>query len=151
MIDVKRPTIDGIHHLKFPVSDLATSLRWWERIFGAERDPQFDHITSDGELFGYILDVPGLPRPLELRHNPGAAAHLAGFDVLTLATSTKADLVDWASWFENAGIPHSGVLRGLVGWLIVVRDPDGVPIRIYCRETHEWDAVNADHSSPWLA
>ena len=52
-----RPTIAGIHHLKFNVSNLDRSLDFYARALGAKRLPEFDHRRADGELFAYILDI----------------------------------------------------------------------------------------------
>ena len=43
------PPLQGIHHLKLPVSDLDTSLTFYQRAFGARRIPAADHRrASDG-------------------------------------------------------------------------------------------------------
>lgn len=140
----------GVHHLKYPVSDLARSLDWWERALDAERQPHWDHHLPDGTLFAYIIQVPGVPYPIELRLAGGSAAALSGFDPLTFAVETHADLQRWAARLDAVGIENSGVLRGLLGWLLAMRDPDGVSIRIYCNETHEWDEANSDIGNPWV-
>jgi catechol 2,3-dioxygenase-like lactoylglutathione lyase family enzyme len=150
MSDSGKARLDGIHHLKFPVSDLAVSLRWWERALGAERQPKWDHFTPDGRLFAYILHVPGIDIPIELRLAPEAAAAVSGFDPVTLAVATETDLKNWAARLDAAEVPHSPVLRGLLGWLLALHDPDGLAIRLHTRETHGWDADNADLDSPWL-
>ena len=67
----KIPVLDDIHHLKMPVNDLDDSLGWWERAFGAQRQEHLDHFTPEGKLFGYIMFVPGITPPLELRLIPG--------------------------------------------------------------------------------
>lgn len=141
----------GIHHLKFPVSDLARSLAWWEKVFGAERQPHWDHHLPDGTLFGYIITMPGVSCPIELRLAKGSAAALSGFDLLTLAVETQRDLEAWAAHFNAQGLENSGVLRGLLGWVLVIKDPDGTSFRLYTNETHEWDEANADVFNPWIA
>jgi catechol 2,3-dioxygenase-like lactoylglutathione lyase family enzyme len=146
-----RPALDGVHHLKYPVSDLDTSLEWWEKAFAAERQAQWDHRTPDGLLFAYMLQVPGLEPPLELRLAPGSAEAMAGYDPIVFAAADHASLVDWVRHFDALGLENSGVLRGLIGWMAVVKDPDGSPIRLYTRETHEWDPARADFGSPWAA
>jgi len=153
MTDIARPVpvLSGIHHLKIPVSDLATSLGWYERVLGARRVPQFDHITGDGRLFAYILDVPGLEMAVELRDEPTYAERLRGFDPVVFAADLLADLEGWAAHLDALGVENSGVLRGLLGWLVIFRDPDGLSIRIYSRETHELDIENSDIASPWVA
>jgi catechol 2,3-dioxygenase-like lactoylglutathione lyase family enzyme len=146
-----RPYLTGVHHHKFPVGDLDTSLRWWERIFGAERQPQLDHIAADGQLFAYIVHVPGVQDPLELRLDPVAAKSMARCDPVTFAVDTKAQLDRFETWCDEAGVHHSPVLRGLVGWLLVLSTPDELHVRIHTRESHEWDPTKADFDSPWIS
>src|ERR1700678_1290969 len=75
------PRLAGIHHIKFPVSDLARSQRFYEMALNAKRVHQFDHRRpGDGTLFGIVMDIPGLGTFLELRLNPHQAAAQAGFD-----------------------------------------------------------------------
>ncbi|MEV8614421.1 VOC family protein [Amycolatopsis sp. NPDC051373] len=145
------PALDGVHHHKYPVTDLARSLAWWERVFGAWRQPEWDHRTPDGVLFAYLLRVPGLAGPVELRLAPGSAAALAGFDPLTLAVADEAAVRAWARHFDALEVANSGVLRGITGWLVATADPDGVPIRLYSRASHEWDPEGADLGSSWTA
>ncbi|WKE73535.1 NAD(P)-binding domain-containing protein [Streptomyces sp. WP-1] len=142
--------LDGIHHLKFPVSDVDRSLAWWERAFGAVRRPHLDHRTPEGVLFGYVIAVPGVQEPVELRLAPGSAGAVSGFDPVTFAAPDRSAVQAWVDRFEAAGVANSGLLRGLNSWLVVVHDPDGVPIRICSRETHAWDAEGVDFDSPWI-
>ncbi|HEX3781249.1 MAG TPA: VOC family protein [Pseudonocardiaceae bacterium] len=149
MAHLERPVLDDIHHVKMLVSDLAEGLLWWERAFGAQRQERLDHFTPEGELFGYIMSVPGITPPLELTLVPDGSLDGA-FGPVALAVESRDDLDRWVAWFDEVGIDHSTVLRGLGSWVLVVRDPDGTPVRIYCRETHEWDAAGAAFDSPWL-
>jgi hypothetical protein len=93
------PLIDGVHHLKYPVTDLDVSARWWERAVGAHRQPQHDHIDREGRLFACILEVPGLDVPLELRLNPEVAQATAGFDPVNLQYGARPTCIpgqaDW--------------------------------------------------------
>ena len=145
-----RPMLDDVHHLKVPVSDLNKSLTWWNTVLGAERQPQWDHLNREGKLFAYMCLLPGLEPPLELRLDPDAARGSAGFDPVTYAVKSASDLHEWARYLDEAGIEHSPILRGFIGWLLVLFDPDGLSIHLYTRETHDWDEANADVDSPWL-
>ena len=147
---ISAPVLLGVHHLKFPVSDLQRSLEFYERALGAQRQPHFDHIDLGGRLFAYIVAVPGLDTPLELRLAPNTSRLISGFDPVTLAVQTMADVERWAAHLDSAGIQHSGVLRGMIGWLLVFKDPDGLSIRLYTLETHEVDMDNSDIGSPWV-
>lgn len=144
------PHLVGIHHLKFAVSDLDVSLDWWERAFDGKRQVHWDHTFPDGRLFAYMMLVPGLDEPVELRLAPGSA-DVAGFDSVVFAVETMADLERWAEHLNAVGIENSGVLRGFIGWLLVAHDPDGNSLRLYSNEQHPWDVEGADIHNPWLA
>lgn len=147
---MSQPSLVGIHHLKFAVSDLDVSLDWWERAFGGKRQVHWDHALPDGRIFAYMMLVPGLDAPVELRLAPGSA-EVAGFDSIVFAVETMADLEEWAAHLRSVGIDNSGVIRGFIGWLLVAHDPDGNSLRLYSNETHPWDAAGADIDNPWVA
>lgn len=146
---MNQPQLDGVHHYKVPVSDLDESLRWYEQVFGAERQPQFDHRSSAGVRYAYIIDVPGLGL-LELRYAPDTARAISGHDPVTYAVATRTDLQAWVDHLDALGVENSGELRGIIGWVLVFRDPDGLAVRLYTREHHEFDEANAEVDSPWL-
>jgi catechol 2,3-dioxygenase-like lactoylglutathione lyase family enzyme len=144
------PHFHGIHHLKFAVADLNRSLEFYERALGARRIREFDHIDLQGRLFAYILSVPNLGAPLELRLNAVLAERQRRFDPLTMTVDTRADLADWIGHFRAVGAPHSPVLVGGTGWLIVFEDPDGRRLRFYTRESHGPE-LPADFGSSWVS
>ena len=145
-----RPAIKGIHHIKFAVSDLDVSLRFYERLFGAKRIPEADHRKeADGGLYAYILDVPQLGCMLELRLNAGQAEKHRRFDPITIAVDDKAALERWLAYLESAGIRHSPILAAIQAWLIVVEDPDQNRLRLYTLETHGRD-LKPDEDNAWL-
>lgn len=146
-MNVKSPALDGVHHLSVAVTDLDASLAWWERVFGAERRPHLDHADSDGTIVAYVLAVPGLDNPLLLRLDRRAAEALGGIDVVTLAVPTRENLSQWAGHLDALGIEHSTVLRGYSGWVLSTVTPDYFSVKLYSRESHEWDPDGAD--PPW--
>ena len=145
-----RPTIKGIHHIKFAVSDLGASLEFYQRVFGAERIPEADHHReADGALYAYILKVPGLGCLLELRLNADQAKKHRLFDPVTMTVDDKAALETWISYLDSAGVSHSPVLAAIQAWLIVIEDPDQNRMRLYTTETHSRD-IKPDEQNPWL-
>ncbi|MTD53251.1 VOC family protein [Amycolatopsis pithecellobii] len=143
------PALNGIHHIRIPVSDLDTSRTWYQRVLDATYRPEFNHYAPDGTLTAYILEVPTLPM-IELRLAPLTAAGCKGFDPLIFSVPGRSDIEAWIRHLDAEGVEHSPQLRGLLGWTLVFLDPDGLALRVYTEETHEWDHATADLHSPWL-
>jgi len=141
---------NGIHHIKLPVTDIERSTDWYRNVLGAHRLSELDHRRADGTLFAVILDVPGLPGRLELRCDPAMAQALDGYDFLTLSVTNRTDIDDWAGRLDTLGIPHSPPIVALIGWLLVVPDPDGLRLRFYTSEPHGLDSAAVEFDSPWL-
>ena len=106
--DDRLPPLQGIHHLKVPVSDLDASLTFYRRAFGARRIPEADHRReSDGSLYAYILAVPGLGAALELRLDPEQAERHRFFDPVTIAVSDRATLGAWDKYLLSLAVLRS--------------------------------------------
>lgn len=130
------PSIAGIHHLKFHVSNLERSLDFYASALGAIRLHELDHRRPDGEVFAYILEIENLGTYLELRASPERAAREAGLDPVTFSVRTHSDLLAWHDHLEAKGIHHSPVFTGVLGWVMAAEDPDGRHLRFYTLETH---------------
>jgi catechol 2,3-dioxygenase-like lactoylglutathione lyase family enzyme len=124
------PALLGLHHFKLPVSDLDASIAWYGKVFDAEYLPQFDHVDGGGVRYAVILNVPGLPAPVELRWAPEAAAAIHGYDPFDLAVDSVDALNAWVAHLDALGVDHSEVIGGGAGHLMVLADPDGIFIRI---------------------
>ena len=122
--------LQGFHHVKLPVSDLARSREWYERVLGLQVYAEF---VEDGVVMGVALCDAAATIDLALRHDPVRAAALAGFDPIALAVATRDGVQDWAHRLDELGIPHGGVVTGHRGGAVLVglRDLDGVEIRLY--------------------
>jgi len=122
--------IGGIHHAKLPVSDVARSRAWYERVLGFEQAIEF---VEDGEVRGVALRHAGCSPQLALRHDPARAAALSGFDALALLVPTRVAIQAWKTALDQAGEPHGGVVTGHNGGSVLVglHDPDGIEIRLY--------------------
>ena len=122
--------IDGFHHVKLPVSDIARSRGWYERVLGFEVVIEF---AEDGEVRGLALRRDGCPSQLALRQDPDRAKALSGFDALALRVPTREDVHAWKAALDAAGEPHGGLVTGHGGGTVLVglHDPDGIEIRLY--------------------
>lgn len=122
--------IGGIHHVKLPVSDVARSRAWYERVLGFELVIEF---VEDGEVRGVALRHAGCSPQLALRHDPARASALSGFDAFALLVPARDGVHAWKSALDEAGEPHGGVVTGHNGGTVLVglHDPDGIEIRLY--------------------
>ena len=122
--------ISGFHHVKLPVSDVGASRAWYERVLGFRTTMEF---VEDGVVRGVALARDGAVGQLALRHDPGRAKALAGFDALALLVPTREDVRTWQARLDEAGEPHGGVVTGHAGGsvLIGLHDPDDIEIRLY--------------------
>ena len=127
----------GIFAVKLPVSDLATSREWYGRVFGFEI--QFEFPDDDGVVRGVAGHLPGVSAYIGLREDRAVAAAASGFNLLNVAVDDRAAVERWASHLDELGVEHSPVIDATVGWMIVLRDPDGIELHIYGQEQHGID------------
>jgi catechol 2,3-dioxygenase-like lactoylglutathione lyase family enzyme len=119
--------ITGIHHLKIPVGDLARSRAWYERVLDFVVEREFP--DDDGVVRGVAGNIGGVA--VALRENVEVAKGIAGFDPICFAIPDKATALAWAARFETLQVDYSGPGEGSIGWVVQVRDPDGIEIRLY--------------------
>lgn len=133
-----QPSIIGIHHVKFPVSNLQRSRDWYERVLGLR--VLVDFPDEDGVVRGVGGLLPGQPPvALALREHPAAAAGAAGFDPVSFAVTDRNATVAWAEHLDHLGVEHSDVAAGTLGWTLDITDPDGIVIRLYSADRSELD------------
>jgi catechol 2,3-dioxygenase-like lactoylglutathione lyase family enzyme len=125
------PGVAGLHHIQFPVSDLQASIAWFERVLGARYLPAFDHHDADNVRYAVILDVPGLPFPVQLRLSQGLAKAVVGYEPVTFGAADRAHLDAWGAHLDACGVDHSGVRRARIGETIDFASPDGARLRFY--------------------
>jgi catechol 2,3-dioxygenase-like lactoylglutathione lyase family enzyme len=128
------PELDGIHHVKLPVSDLGRSRAWYESRLGYQLTTEF---IEDGTVMGLALAHPNGGPDLALRLNPELAARAAGFDYFAIGVPTKEAIEALARRLTALGEQHAGVHFATIGWILPhSHDPDGHEIRFYTTEAH---------------
>jgi catechol 2,3-dioxygenase-like lactoylglutathione lyase family enzyme len=120
-------SIDGIHHVKFPVSDLARSREWYERVLGLNVEVEFP--DDDGVVRGVAGRLGEVP--VALRVQEKAAAGLAGFDPVCFSIADRQAAEDWLARLDELGVEHSPIIEATTGWMVRCNDPDGTEIRLY--------------------
>jgi catechol 2,3-dioxygenase-like lactoylglutathione lyase family enzyme len=138
------PLLDGIHHVKIPVTDLARSRDWYASRLGYRVEVEFE---EGGRLMGLAMAHPrGGPR-LALRLDPGRSAGFGDFDFFSIGVPTRSAIDDLARRLSELGEEHAGVHFATIGWVLpMLHDPDGHEVRFYTTEHHtEPDADDVVH------
>lgn len=102
------PLLDGIHHLKLPVSDLDKSLDWYTQNLGYELMVNF---VEQGVRMGVSLDHARGGPPLALRLDPDQAAASAGFDYFSIGVPGQEAIEALAANLTERGVEHGGGLQ----------------------------------------
>jgi catechol 2,3-dioxygenase-like lactoylglutathione lyase family enzyme len=140
VVDV--PRLDGVHHLKLPVSDLHRSLAWYRTRLGYRKATEF---VEQGVLVGCVLRHPRGGPMLGLRLDPPRAAASAGFDYFAIGVPDRAALDDLAARLTELGETHAGVHQATMGWILPhLHDPDGHEVRFYTTAHHTDPEPEAD-------
>jgi catechol 2,3-dioxygenase-like lactoylglutathione lyase family enzyme len=123
------PVLEGIHHLKLPVSDLQRSLAWYQERLGYEVMHEF---VEDGVCMGISMTHPNGGPDFAIRLDPDRARASAGFDYFAIGVPGHEAIEALAASFTDHGDTHEGVQRTPVGWVLLgVQDPDGHAVRFY--------------------
>jgi catechol 2,3-dioxygenase-like lactoylglutathione lyase family enzyme len=128
------PLLDGIHHVKLPVSDLERSADWYGTRLGYRRQIEF---VEEGRLMGIVLAHPNGGPGLGLRLDPERAAATAGFDYFAIGVPDQRALEALADRLTRLGEKHAGVHFATIGWILpLLHDPDGHEVRFYTTDHH---------------
>jgi catechol 2,3-dioxygenase-like lactoylglutathione lyase family enzyme len=128
------PQLDGVHHLKLPVRDLARSRAWYESRLGYQVTTEF---VEDGVVKGVAMEHPNGGPSFGLRLDPDRAERAAGFDYFSIGVPSKAAIEALADSLTAMGDVHAGVHFATIGWILPgTHDPDGHEVRFYTTEHH---------------
>jgi catechol 2,3-dioxygenase-like lactoylglutathione lyase family enzyme len=119
----------GVHHIKIPVTDLARSREWYERVFDLEPLMEFRD-EADGIVRGVSYRSKG-DLALSLRENARAAVGISGFDPFAIMLRGRADIEHWAQRLDDMAVAHSTIIEAAIGCIMMFHDPDGLELRFY--------------------
>jgi catechol 2,3-dioxygenase-like lactoylglutathione lyase family enzyme len=115
--------LTGVHHVRLPVCDLASSFVFWHEVLGYERD--FDFPGEDGPVGWALKHSTGGPS-IVLWRDPDLARASSGFPWFSIGLPSSKDVRQLAAELDRRGIPHGGVQEAMVEVkLPFVQDPDG--------------------------
>jgi len=128
------PQLDGVHHVKLPVRDLARSRAWYQSRLGYRTAVEF---VEQGKLMGIVMEHPNGGPQLGLRLDPARAEAAAGFDYFSIGVPSKEAIETLAARLTALGEPHAGVHLATIGWILPdLHDPDGHEVRFYTTTHH---------------
>jgi len=134
------PAVTGFHHFSPTVSDVEASARWYERVFGMSRVPViFPHYGAEEGGYAVLLTEPRSGVAIGLHHheaNPGQPfdESRTGLDHISFGVADRPSLDAWASWLDELGIEHSGVIdadKPMPYSVLVFRDPDNIQLEFF--------------------
>jgi catechol 2,3-dioxygenase-like lactoylglutathione lyase family enzyme len=149
--------IDRLLQVKVPVTDVATSARWYARLLDMRLVLEF---VEDDELRGVVLEEPQTGARIALRDRAHASSHpiLSGFDLLNFEMVSLEALEAFAERCDQLGINSTGVHHFQGGAGMDVPDPDGTAIRFHYAPDRppfvgfRWDGEghHVPYAEPWL-
>ena len=125
------PRFSGIHHLALTVRDLAASVAFYQRVFGAPPAAQLEGQDLRRELFA----LPGGTNLGLTEHTPTTTGTFTpfqpGLDHLGFAVDSREELALWAEHLTSLGIAHGGIVDVSYGSALSFRDPDEIALEFF--------------------
>jgi catechol 2,3-dioxygenase-like lactoylglutathione lyase family enzyme len=131
------PVLAGIQHVGLTVCDVDSSVEWYVRVLGLERQFDEPHHHSDRGGYAVVLGTPDMSLNVGLDHHPANRGESfdptrTGLDHLCFQVSDAAALSAWAEHLDRQGVAHSGVyaMEGTPFSLLTFEDPDGIQLEL---------------------
>jgi len=131
------PTISGVSHISFSVSDAENSARWWSVLLDLT---EIDRVS--GETWRAILMLhPASRTIIEFQQHDGNTGDVfdprhTGFDHMGFKVETRAALDEWLARFQQFGVIHSPIADHEYGSVLTFKDPDGIQFEMFYKADH---------------
>ena len=124
------PEFPGVTHVALTVKDLARSVPWYERLFGAE--PVLDEDTGPFRHVVWVLGstLVGLHEFPDGRAEPFDERRV-GLDHLAFACRDRSELEQWVTRLDELEIRHGGIVDASYGSGLSFRDLDGIALELF--------------------
>ncbi|QBJ96893.1 VOC family protein [Rhodococcus sp. ABRD24] len=123
----------AITHVAVTVSDLAASIEWYTRLFGAP--PVLDEDEESGAFHHAVFALGGGTMFGLHTHTDSAPGNAfderrVGLDHLAFAC-TAEELSLWVERLDSLGIAHEGIKTAAYGSGLSFRDPDNIALEFF--------------------
>ena len=126
------PALGPITHVALTVRHIDASAPWYAALIGS--DPVLDEDTGPFRhavfaLGGTLLGLHEFPEGIEeLAFSP----RRPGVDHVAFAAADRDELVAWERRLDDLGVPHDPIVDAHYGSGLSFKDPDGLPLEIFC-------------------
>jgi catechol 2,3-dioxygenase-like lactoylglutathione lyase family enzyme len=125
------PELGAIHHVSLTVSDLDTSVRWYQDVLGLAELMKEEH--PDGSGYGIVLGKPDFSMCIGIHtHNDADGARFAetrtGLDHLSFLAKDRDELAAWEKHLADKGVDYSPLNDQGAYAVVVFRDPDNIQL-----------------------
>lgn len=125
------PSFTGINHVALTVSDVQSSIGFYQRVLAIQSDGEM----SDGPFVRRLLPLPDGSHLGLTQHDDGTGGTFdptsPGLDHLGFACSSRDELVKWAAHLGGLGVDHSDVQDAEYGSALSFKDPDGNALEFF--------------------
>jgi glyoxylase I family protein len=126
-------TMAALSHVALTVTDLSVSVPWYEQVFGLaaaldEDTGPFRHVVFalGTTLFG-LHEFTG-----DVDDNVPFDPHRPGLDHVSFGCTDRMALAAWATRLDQLGVAHGGIVDADYGSGLSFKDPDGLPLELFC-------------------
>ena len=126
------PMLGPITHVALTVRDIDVSVPWYAAVIGSA--PALDEDTGPFRhavfaLGGTLLALHEFPDGIdELPISP----RRLGMDHVAFAAADRNELVAWERRLTDMVVPHGGIVDAHYGSALSFKDPDGLPLELFC-------------------
>jgi glyoxylase I family protein len=132
-----------LHHIAITVTDLDSSVRWYEEVFGVRFRMDIPHDGGVGKL---LTDEARELIMVLHRHDANGGGRFTeaatGLDHIGLRVASRADLEAWQAHLETKGVERhavagtpctqSPIADEVYASVLVFRDPDNIQLELSC-------------------
>jgi glyoxylase I family protein len=122
----------NLHHVALTVSDVDTSIAWYERVFGIAFQMDAPHEGGVGKL---LADPEWRLIIVLHRHDANEGERFAetrtGLDHVGFSVASRADLEAWQRHLQEVGVTQSPIADTPYGSILVFRDPDNIQLELF--------------------